>query len=483
MISGARLSVRRFCTNSGLSVGKQSETVQTGRVAAAKNLITKLNKNKTTARYIEKLQNVCLALIELAYYIPPMASDKKKEYAIPKGLKIMKIKNFNDIPLPICSLEVNPSKNYDRMIGIASFADVFYPVGGINAPKRTFCIGTDGKKRSMLVKGHDDLRQDAVMQQVFTIMNNLLSSGKQTKNLLIRTYKIVPLSMRSGVLEWVDNSMTIGSYLVGDAENKDVGAHVTYRPRDRKPKYCRDALAACAGKSPEQKLATYKKICHEFKPVFHKFFESTFPHPSIWYERRRAYVRSVATASMCGYVLGIGDRHVQNILIDKTTAEVIHIDFGIAFEQGKILPTPETVPFRLTRDIVDGMGVSGVEGDFRRSCEKTMEVLRQHYQTIISILEVLLYDPLYAWTVTSAEANKRQTDESNSSRNSSPNSTEEENHINITADRALLRIREKLQGTELGHPTTIEHQVGTLIQQATDPANLCKLFVGWQPYL
>ncbi|CAH2005984.1 unnamed protein product [Acanthoscelides obtectus] len=462
----------------------QTKTISNdGRVAAAKNLITKLNKNKTTARYIEKLQNVCLALIELAYYIPPMASDKKKEYAIPKGLKIMKIKNFNDIPLPICSLEVNPSKNYDRMIGIASFADVFYPVGGINAPKRTFCIGTDGKKRSMLVKGHDDLRQDAVMQQVFTIMNNLLSSGKQTKNLLIRTYKIVPLSMRSGVLEWVDNSMTIGSYLVGDAENKDVGAHVTYRPRDRKPKYCRDALAACAGKSPEQKLATYKKICHEFKPVFHKFFESTFPHPSIWYERRRAYVRSVATASMCGYVLGIGDRHVQNILIDKTTAEVIHIDFGIAFEQGKILPTPETVPFRLTRDIVDGMGVSGVEGDFRRSCEKTMEVLRQHYQTIISILEVLLYDPLYAWTVTSAEANKRQTDESNSSRNSSPNSTEEENHINITADRALLRIREKLQGTELGHPTTIEHQVGTLIQQATDPANLCKLFVGWQPYL
>lgn len=40
-----------------------------------------------------------------------------------------------------------------------------------------------------------------------------------------------------------------------------------------------------------------------------------------------------------------------------------------------------------------------------------MKVLRQNSQTIITILEVLLYDPLYAWTVTSAEANKRQTDE------------------------------------------------------------------------
>lgn len=39
---------------------------------------------------------------------------------------------------------------------------------------------------------------------------------------------------------------------------------------------------------------------------------------------------------------------------------------GIAFEQGRILPTPETVPFRLTRDVIDGMGVSGVEGTFRR---------------------------------------------------------------------------------------------------------------------
>lgn len=39
---------------------------------------------------------------------------------------------------------------------------------------------------------------------------------------------------------------------------------------------------------------------------------------------------------------------------------------GVAFEQGKILPTPETVPFRLSRDIVDGMGIAGVEGVFRR---------------------------------------------------------------------------------------------------------------------
>lgn len=58
---------------------------------------------------------------------------------------------------------------------------------------------------------------------------------------------------------------------------------------------------------------------------------------------------------MIGYILGLGDRHVMNILIDNVTAEVIHIDLGIAFGQGETLRIPETVPFRLTRDIVDGM--------------------------------------------------------------------------------------------------------------------------------
>jgi len=32
---------------------------------------------------------------------------------------------------------------------------------------------------------------------------------------------------------------------------------------------------------------------------------------------------------MVGYILGLGDRHFQNILIDNITAELIHIDFGM----------------------------------------------------------------------------------------------------------------------------------------------------------
>ena len=85
---------------------------------------------------------------------------------------------------------------------------------------------------------------------------------------------------------------------------------------------------------------------------------------------------------------------MQNILIDKSTAELIHIDLGIAFEQGKILPTPERIPFRLTQDIVDGFGPCGVEGTFRRSCEVTLNVLKAHRDVVMTLLEVLMFDPL-----------------------------------------------------------------------------------------
>lgn len=170
----------------------------------------------------------------------------------------------------------------------------------------------------------------------------------------------------------------------------------------------------------------YTEICEHVKPVFHYFLLEKFPIPGIWFERRLAYVNSVATTSMVGYVLGLGDRHTQNILIDEQTAEVVHIDFGkipkemidylsnsllfcagIAFEQGKIQTTPETVPFRLTRDFVAPMGVCGTNGVFSKSCEAIMHILRRYRSVLTTILEVLLYDPLFIWGVLSKDSSSK----------------------------------------------------------------------------
>jgi len=195
-----------------------------------------------------------------------------------------------------------------------------------------------------------------------------------------------------------------------------------------------------------------------------------------------------------GHILGLGDRHVANILVDLRTSELIHIDLGVAFEQGRILPTPETIPFRLTRDVVDGFGVSGVEGTFRKGCETTMAALRASKQELMTILEVLMYDPLYNWSMTPEKARRIQreaegvaTQQDTAADSNAVGSDDSQREVaarrNRMAERVLMRVGQKLDGQEDGQLMSVAGQVNTLIQQARDPRRLHAVFPGWQPYL
>lgn len=101
---------------------------------------------------------------------------------------------------------------------------------------------------------------------------------------------------------------------------------------------------------------------------------------------------------MVGYILGLGDRHPCNLMLDSRTGKVIHIDFGdcfeVAIERDKL---PETVPFRLTRMLIQAMEVSGIEGNFRATAESVMRVLRANRESVMAVLEAFVYDPLINW--------------------------------------------------------------------------------------
>jgi phosphatidylinositol kinase/protein kinase (PI-3 family) len=58
---------------------------------------------------------------------------------------------------------------------------------------------------------------------------------------------------------------------------------------------------------------------------------------------------------------------------------------------------PEKVPFRLTRMLVKAMEVSGIEGSYRSTCERTMTVLRNSRDSLVAMLEAFVYDPLISW--------------------------------------------------------------------------------------
>jgi phosphatidylinositol kinase/protein kinase (PI-3 family) len=72
--------------------------------------------------------------------------------------------------------------------------------------------------------------------------------------------------------------------------------------------------------------------------------------------------------------------------------------FGDCFEVAMMRDKfPEKVPFRLTRMLIQAMEVSGIEGSYRSTCERTMSVLRDSRDSLVAMLEAFVYDPLISW--------------------------------------------------------------------------------------
>lgn len=63
--------------------------------------------------------------------------------------------------------------------------------------------------------------------------------------------------------------------------------------------------------------------------------------PASYYQVQRNYTTSTAFMCSIGFVVGLGDRHTGNILIDQKTGEVMHVDFCLLFSSGETLTVPE----------------------------------------------------------------------------------------------------------------------------------------------
>ena len=475
----------------------------TGKTTAAVGVLNRVRASSPRLKLVlTQMEALSAAYVAIAVTRHPKASDSLRSGVMalpPAALNLKRQLVTRDspsvVPVITAPLAVDPTCVYapGSFATFTQFQGDMHLVGGVNLPKRISAVDSNGAVHLQLAKDKDDLRQDAVMQQVFAHISALFAGAPsaRARQLHMHSYKVVPLGPEVGVIEWVSDTMPLAEYLFSGSRS----AHARLRPGDldhNKARTClEDAGRSTVGRSASLRAA-YDHVCANFQPVLHHFFLETFPTAALWYERRLAYTRSVAVSSMVGYIIGLGDRHSSNILIFKTTGELVHIDLGIAFDQGKLLRVPELVPFRLTRDIVDGMGASGVDGVMRRCSEVTLEVLRDHKDSLLTLVEVLIHDPILKWAMSPELAARRQQrlEDASEEEEVGPGSVQQQqpdapaahSAESVDAERALLRVRQKLEGVEGGEPRSVEGHVQQLIQDARDPDKLCRMYPGWAPW-
>lgn len=189
-----------------------------------------------------------------------------------------------------------------------------------------------------------DLRKDARVQDLNNVINRLMTSSNNSNSTLasrsqrlrVRTFAVTCLSEDTGILEWVPDTDSLRN-LVHRSYNAQSS---TFCPRRRGSRMCNFADATLRSnferaqnqfwKSGDiaQAARLYYLLCLKpHPPVLSWWLVQNFPSATDWYEARKKFTLTAAAWSAIGHVIGLGDRHSENILVETTTGRVIHVDF------------------------------------------------------------------------------------------------------------------------------------------------------------
>ncbi|KDO16585.1 hypothetical protein SPRG_17902, partial [Saprolegnia parasitica CBS 223.65] len=280
------------------------------------------------------------------------------------------------------------------IVKIRSFVPTMLVLTSKQRPRRITIVGTNGLEYMFLLKGHEDLRQDERVTQLFGLVNALLINDRTTskKDLKITRYPVIPLSHNAGIVGWVPNCDTLHQLIRDYREARKILLNIEHRLMlQMAPDY--DVLCLL------QKVEVFQYALENTAGQdLYKVLWLKSENSEVWLDRRTNYTRSLAAMSMVGYILGLGDRHPSNLMLHRFTGTIVHIDFGDCFEVAMQREKyPEKIPFRLTRMLTNAMEVSGIEGNFRFSCESVMQVLRDNRHSLMAMLEAFVHDPLICW--------------------------------------------------------------------------------------
>jgi len=253
---------------------------------------------------------------------------------------------------------------------LASCEAELLTLGSIRKPKRLGLVGDDEKERRFLVKGGEDLRNDERIEQLLTLMNATLRGASESAaaGLCVRTYSVIPLTTSLGLIEWVPRTAPVKG-IIADGLATDGAFHARNQAMLKGP--AAKGVAKGSAAKGLAKGAAFPPVdfmtASLFGPLkeygarvlprgngageYHTMFKATkatdlvpifetlasvlpwdvlrrqlcalAPGPEAFLTFRNELARSLAVWSMAGYVLGIGDRHLDNFLLDTSCGAIV----------------------------------------------------------------------------------------------------------------------------------------------------------------
>ncbi|KAH9815597.1 kinase-like domain-containing protein [Melampsora americana] len=211
----------------------------------------------------------------------------------------------------------------------------------------TQIVGFDAEKSTdymIIFKNGDDMRQDQLVIQLISLMDRLMR--KEHLDLKLTPYKVLATGQVDGMIQFVS------SITLGEIASRFPGGILEYLRIE----------------SPDTSggIGTYGVT------------------PSVL----ENFVRSCAGYCVVTYILGVGDRHLDNLMLSPT-GHFFHVDFGYILGRD---PKPFPPSIKVCKEMLDGMGgdQSVHYGRFKRLCYTAFICLRKSSGLIINLVGLMI---------------------------------------------------------------------------------------------
>uniref|UniRef100_A0A182IV99 non-specific serine/threonine protein kinase n=1 Tax=Anopheles atroparvus TaxID=41427 RepID=A0A182IV99_ANOAO len=421
--------------------------------------------------------------------------------------------------------------------------------GTLRLPVQITFRGSDGRHYRFLAKYGEDLRQDQRIQQLQQEITQRLRMDRRCteQRLELRTYQVVPIRPDFGMLGWLEGTVSL--------QHIAVQAAARYNPStDRGQQYVREqyarfllvaskqtpanaderstmlqlgspslyGLAVCHC-TPERLRLKYLELSQTIRgDTLKRALFDMACSPEAFYRLRMNFGRSLAVMNITCWVLGIGDRHLSNIVLERATGKLVGVDFGIAFGAGtRDLAVPELVPFRLTPQFVGVMEPMRLSGILHKCHLYTLQCLRDARKLLRVCLEVFIREPTVDWLEAARQRSTGEETSGGSSRQSTEGSgplwnpqtrvdtvtrklhgANPKRLLMEELQQGVIAVRQEFlkgylaivqasaeettnfveDGENRGHHLSTELQVGILMELATDEKLLGIAYHGWYPW-